>query len=131
MILTKISTKDSTVDAKKLAKNWSIGLKAAARTIDATTQMAVRDFSDVSGKRRLKPHHTMMDWKRIQGTVYTDTLCGPCKSLSGKTHSQVHATDYQYVQTYSMEREKKGWYTHSRKKLKRGLLYHGKMNRID
>ena len=94
------------VDAKKLAKNWSIGLKAAARTIDATTQMAVRDFSDVSGKRRLKPHHTMMDWKRIQGTVYTDTLYGPCKSLSGKTHSQVYATDYQYVQTYSMEREK-------------------------
>ena len=54
----------------------------------------VRDFSNVTGSKRLKPHAWMLDYKRIQGTVYTDTFHGVCKHLRGNLYSQVHATDY-------------------------------------
>ena len=91
------------VNAEKLAKNWRIGIEAAKRTVEATTQRAVRDFSNVTGSKRLKPHAWMLDYKRIQGTVYTDTFHGVCKSLRGNLYSQVYATDYQYTRTYPMK----------------------------
>ena len=46
----------------------------------------------------------MLDYKRIQGTVYTDTFHGVCKSLRGNLYSQVHATDYQYTRTHPMKK---------------------------
>ena len=71
------------VSAKKLARNWKIVEEAAKRTAEATTQRAVRDFSNVTGSKRLNPYAWMLDYKRIQGTVYTDTFHGICKSLRG------------------------------------------------
>ena len=53
------------VEAQQLAKNWKIGLEAAKRTVDATTQLAVRDFSTTTGGRRLKPYHWLVDQKRL------------------------------------------------------------------
>ena len=93
------------VSAEKLANNWKIGVEAAKRTVDATTQRAVRDFSNVTGSKRLKPYAWMLDYKRIQGTVYTDTFHGVCKSLRGNLYSQVYATDYQYTRTYPMKKK--------------------------
>ena len=47
-----------------LAKNWKIGLEAAKRTVEATTQLAVRDFSSTTGTRRLKPRHWLLEQKK-------------------------------------------------------------------
>ena len=71
------------VGAEKLARNWKIGVAAAKRTVEATTQRAVRDFSNVTGSKMLKPHAWMLYHKRNQGNVYTDTFHGVCKSLRG------------------------------------------------
>ena len=90
------------VDAQQLAKNWKIGVDAAKRTVEATTQLAVRDFSTVSGGRRLKPAHWVLKRKRIQADVYTDTLYGRCKSLRGNTHAQIFATPFQFVRAFPM-----------------------------
>ena len=39
------------VDAHALAKNWKIGIDAAKRTVEASTQLAVRDFTNSKGGR--------------------------------------------------------------------------------
>ena len=49
------------VGPEQLAKNWKIGLEAAKRTCEATTQDAVRDFSTTTGGRRLKPRTSLDD----------------------------------------------------------------------
>ena len=69
------------VDAEKLAKNWKVGKELAQRTIEATTQRAVRDFTHTSGGRRLKPSHWVLRQPRLDCEVHTDTLFGKCKSL--------------------------------------------------
>ena len=62
------------VGPEQLAKNWKIGLEAAKRTVDATTQLAVRDFTSTTGTRRLKPHHWLLEQKRLSCPVYNDTF---------------------------------------------------------
>ena len=69
------------VDAESLAKNWRIGKEAARRTVEATTQRAVRDFTHTTGGRRLKPYSWMLRHPRIDSKVYTDTMFGQVKSL--------------------------------------------------
>ena len=90
------------VGPQQLAKNWKIGLEAAKRTCEATTQEAVRDFSATTGGRRLKPHHWLMDQKRIDCPVYHDVLFGKCKSLKGNTCATVFATAFHYVRVQAL-----------------------------
>ena len=70
------------VDAAKLAKNWKIGLEAAKRTVNSTTQSAVRGFFRHSrGGRRLKPEHWQKRQKRLNCMVFCDNFIGRCTSL--------------------------------------------------
>ena len=94
------------VDAQQLAKNWKIGIEAAKRTVEATTQLAVRDFSTVTGSKRLKPAHWVLKQRRFQSDAYTDTLFGKCKSLRGNTCAQVFATPFQFVRVFPMTSKK-------------------------
>ena len=93
------------VDPRKLARNWKIGLEAARRTVEATTQLAVRDFTHTTGGRRLKPIHWVLRHKRLDVEVYTDTKIAKCKSLRGNTCAQVYATAYHFVCVYPMEKK--------------------------
>jgi hypothetical protein len=99
------------VDAKKLAKNWRIGLDSARKTVDVTTQLAVRDFTNTTGGRRLKPYAWMLNYPRLQCPVYTDTLFGKCKSLRGNKVCQIYATTFHFVKAFPLP--KKGEAHHS------------------
>jgi hypothetical protein len=62
---------------------WQIGLDTAKKTLDATTQLAIRDFSTTTGGRRLKPSYTyQLKYPRLNVEMYMDTLIGrdasPC-----------------------------------------------------
>jgi hypothetical protein len=91
------------VNAKKLAKNWRIGKEAAQRTIEVTTQMAVREFSHSEGGRMMKPISYVLNHRRLATDVYTDTMVGKCKSLDGNTCCQICATDYHYIMAHPMK----------------------------
>ena len=99
------------VDAQTLASKWKIGVETAKRTIEATTQMAVRDFTGTSGTRRLKPRHWILDQKRLDTEAYTDTLMGKCKSLRGNTCAQIWATPFHFVFAVGMESKADAHYT--------------------
>jgi hypothetical protein len=62
------------VIAKQLVKNWQIGLEVAKKTVDATTQLAVRDFTDSEGGKRIRPSARVLNFSRINCDVYCDTL---------------------------------------------------------
>ena len=83
--------------AERLAKNWKVGKELAQRTIEATTQRAVRDFTHTTGGRRLKPSHWVLRQPRLDCEVHTDTLFGKCKSLRGHWCAQVFATPFHFV----------------------------------
>ena len=93
------------VGAEQLARNWKIGLEAAKRTVESTTQLGVRDFSSATGSRRLKPFHWYADYNRLHCPVYTDTYFGQCKSLRGNTCAQVYSTDFEWVMAKPMKRK--------------------------
>ena len=99
------------VDAQTLARNWKIGVEAAKRTIESTTQMAVRDFTNTTGSKRLKPSHTVLDHDRLQSELYTDTFFGKCKSLRGNTCAQIYASTFHWIRAFSMESKKDAHYT--------------------
>jgi len=94
------------VGPEKLAKNWKIGLEAAKRTVDATTQLAVRDFTDTTGSRRLKPHHWQLEHKRLSCPVYNDVMFGKCKSLRGNECASVFATAFHFIKAKAMKSKK-------------------------
>ena len=90
------------VEPQQLARNWKIGLEAAKRTVEATTQLAVRDFSNTTGGRRLKPRHWLLEQKLLQCPVYHDTFFARCKSLRGNTCASVFASSFQYIRVKAM-----------------------------
>ena len=71
------------VGPQQLARNWKIGLEAAKRTVEATTQLAVRDFTHVTGDKRLKPYHEVLDKRSLTCPFFGDVMFGKCKSLRG------------------------------------------------
>ena len=94
------------MDAQKLAQNWKVGKELAQRTIEATTQRAVRDFTHTSGGRRLKPQHCVLKQPRLSTEVYTDTVFGKCMSLRGNKCAQVFVTPFHYVRVLPLQSKK-------------------------
>ena len=63
----------------------------------------MRDFSNTSGTRRLKPRHWILDQKRLSTEAHTDTSFGRCKSLRGNTCAQIYATPFHFVFAVSLK----------------------------
>ena len=99
------------VGAEQLAKNWRIGLEAAKRTLEATTQLAVRDFSTITGTRRLKWNHWLLHRKRIDCPVYTDVVYGRCKSLRGNEYASVYATAFHFIKVVALKEKSDAHFT--------------------
>ena len=99
------------VTPERLAKNWLIGLEAAKRTVEATTQLAVRDFTHTTGGRRLKPYSSILKQKRLGCDVHTDTMIARCKSLRVNTHCQIYTTPFHFVFARPMRSKKDAHYT--------------------
>ena len=100
--MSTVKKRKGFVDADKLTKNWKIGKEAARRTLEATTQRAVRDFTHTTGGVRLKPYTWMLRHPRLDTKVYTDTMFGKVKSLRGNKCAQVYCTSFQYVKVIPM-----------------------------
>ena len=82
---TYISKKKSMLTADELAKRWKCGRATAQRTIDNTTQLAIRDQSQVSGDRRLNPYANILRYNKLFCPMYVDIMYGRCTSLDGNT----------------------------------------------
>ena len=79
--MSTVKKRKGFIDADKLAKNWKIGKEAARRTLEVTTQRAVRDFTHTTGGRRLKPYTWMLRYPRLDSPRSTLTQCLERSSL--------------------------------------------------
>ena len=86
-----------TVSPETLAKRWRIGIEAARKTIERTTQLAVRDFTNTTGGRRLKPIHQQLKYRRLDVEMYCDILIGRCVSLLGNKYAAVYCTPFHWI----------------------------------
>ena len=94
------------ITAEQLAARWKIGVETARRTLDATTQLAVRDFSHSTMGRRLKPYAYQLKYPRLNCTMYTDTMFGRVRSLDGNLCAQVYCTPFHWVYVEPMATER-------------------------
>ena len=85
------------VGPEELAKRWHIGLETARKTLDRTTQLAVRDFTHTMGGRRLKPIHYQLKYRRLRCEMYVDIYHGKCKSLRGNNFATVYCTPFHWI----------------------------------
>ena len=105
--LSTVQSKErkGTVSPETLAKRWHIGVEKARQTIEKTTQLAVRDFTNTTGGRRLKPIHQQLKYRRLDVEMYCDTLEGRCKSLLGNRYAAVYCTPYHWISVDPIEKK--------------------------
>lgn len=107
---TRTFHRKGTVDADALARRWRIGRDAAKRTIERTTQRAVRDFTNAKGGRRLKPVAYQLRYPRLNVEMYTDTLIGPNTSLLGNKYAQIYCTKFHWIMAFPMKQKSEAHY---------------------
>ena len=86
------SKKKSIITAEDIARRWKCGLDAAKRTLQVTTQLAVRDTTNVSGDKRLSPYANLLRYPKLQCDMYVDILVGKCVSLDGNKYTAFYGT---------------------------------------
>lgn len=99
-VAVAVSKRKGTVTPTELAKRWFIGVESARRTIERTTQRAVRDFAFTSGTRRLKHTAYQLKYKHLRASAYTDTMFSKVKSLRQNTCAQVYVTSFHWSAVY-------------------------------
>jgi len=105
-ISTDPTARRSKITPEQLAARWNIGVETARKTLKATTQRAVRDLTEATGTRRLKPYASQLRYRRLNAEMYCDSLKGPCKSLRGNAYAITYATEYHWSTIFPIEREK-------------------------
>lgn len=95
------------VDAKHLAKVWRISVDDAKRTLDVTSQKAVRS-EDPTLSRNYGTNDRMLRYKRIKEYFFMDTFFATKKggkSSRGNTCCQLFVTDKGFIHVVPMKRK--------------------------
>jgi hypothetical protein len=73
--LVKYEMRDQAgVDAATLAKEWGIGIEAAKRTCLVTTRRGIKIMIHPSLTKRYKTNDRQLRYRRLQVTMFTDTM---------------------------------------------------------
>jgi len=102
----KTGKKQWKVGPSALAKRWGIGIGAARRTIDATTQYAVRSLANPTLSRRFATHDRLLRFRRLPCKMYTDTMKSKTESWFRRNrYGQVYVTDFGWIGFYPMQKK--------------------------
>ena len=83
------SAKKPGISAENLVQNWGIGLEAARRTVQATTQRAIRTVGCPTLSRRFRTNDRQLRYRRIRTDLFTDTMFYTVKSKRGNNCAQI------------------------------------------
>ena len=81
---------------ESLSRKWNIGLKTARQTIKATTQLGIRSAVGPL-TRRYRTDLLQSRHRRLNITLYTDTMFSKCKSIIGNSVAQVYTDGQGWV----------------------------------
>jgi hypothetical protein len=90
--------------AEELSQTWDISLAAAKRTLEVTTQRAVRTVAYPNVERRWPTGDRSVKYKRLDHPVYHDTLMSTVKSKRGNNCSEMYATDFGWSRNFPMKK---------------------------
>ena len=103
----KVNTKLE-VPMEKVQERLGCGKEAAVKTVAATTQLGMR-HGQLPIKRRYKPMHNQLRYRRLRTTLYTDTWFSKRKSVWGNTCQQLFVDGGAGLNhLYSMKKESQG-----------------------
>jgi hypothetical protein len=94
------------IDAATLAKNWGIGIEAAKRTRLVTTQRGIRRMIHPSLTKRYKTNDRQLRYRRLQVTMYTDTMYSAILPRQMNIAAQIFCTDFGFVRAFPLKKEK-------------------------
>ena len=100
------SVRPNKCDARYLSKLWGIGLKAAQRTIDSTTQTSIRMSNELGLSKRVRTKVHQRRYRQLDGHLgrfSSDTFFSNCRSLRGNQCFQLFTNKAAYTKTYCME----------------------------
>lgn len=99
------SKSQSSIDPQVLAKYWGIGLLSAKKTLEVTTQRAIRSTPTPSVERRWPTNDRAVRYKRLGHAVYHDTLSSQQVSMRMNKYSEIYATDFGWSRNFPMKKE--------------------------
>ena len=91
------------IDPALLARRWGIGLEAARKTLDRTTQRVIRTVSDPALSRRFRTNDRMLRYRRLPHTLFSDTLITKKKSRRGNLYCQVFVSAQGWKRAFPMK----------------------------
>lgn len=101
----KTDGKSHLIQPDHLARRWRISLECARRTLQKTTQRAVRDWTNVTGSRRFRPTQFQLEYPRLRADFWADVKQGPCVSIEGNKYVAVYAAACQWARGYGLKSE--------------------------
>jgi hypothetical protein len=93
------------IAATKLSKLLGIGLKAAKKTIERTTQRGIRTVAFPNVERRWPTGDHPLRYRRLHHNVFHDTLKANVVSLRGNKCCEIYATDFGWSRVFPMAKE--------------------------
>jgi len=74
-----------------------MGTERAKKSLEQTAQLGVRDFSNVTGSRQLKPIHHQLKCRRLDAEMHVDTVEGRIISLLGNKCATICCTPCHWI----------------------------------
>jgi hypothetical protein len=91
------------IGAKQLAEKWGVPLDMAEQTVEITRQRGVRNFTNVTGTKRLCSLDCQFKYHHIDCTMFADTVKGPCWWLiNGNLHATVFSTSFGWTMAHGI-----------------------------
>jgi hypothetical protein len=91
----------SVLTPEVLAQRWNIGLEAAKRTLQATTQSGIRNVL-APGERKVRQRLDHLKYPTLKGRFWSDTSFANVKSLRGHQTAQHFTNGLGYERFYPM-----------------------------
>ena len=102
----KTQRKKHSITPMFLAKRWNIGLAAAEKTLEVTTQNGVRTVLHPSLSRRFRTNDRQLRYRRLSHPMFTDTLEAKTTSwMRQSRYAQVFATRFHWVRAFPMKKK--------------------------
>ena len=99
--ISSVTSKErQTMSAARLAAAWNIGLDAAKRTLEKTTQRGVCAVANPSISRHFRTNDRQLRYRRLKTNIFTDTMFSSVKSSQNHTCAQVFCNDLQWTAVY-------------------------------
>jgi hypothetical protein len=102
---TTTGSKQSKLTAPELACKWNIGLEAAEQTLKVTTQRGIRNVTRQNLTKRYPTSDRHFYYRRLNTTLFTDTLIANSPSIRGNKYAQVYCNDLEWSRLYPMKKK--------------------------